>query len=85
MGSLDISAFRQAYQGDLLTPQDGEYQAALARWASQTVKPAGAVAYPKDEYEISAIVKFAVANKVQIAIKCECRRLNGDNHDLTSF
>lgn len=71
----DISAlpsyplFRQTFQGDLTLPSDSEYLSAIQRWSSWAQREAGLVAYVKNESDVSFTIKFAVKEKLELAIK----------------
>ena len=43
-----LSAFKQSFKGDIVTPDDAGYAEAIARWASNAERPARVVAFVKD-------------------------------------
>jgi len=57
------------FKGDLILPTDGTYKESLHRWSILAERPAGVVAFVRDEDDVSAAVKFAVEDKLEIAIK----------------
>lgn len=66
--------FKSTFKGDLILPSDTEYKASLARWSVLAERQAGIVAFVRDEQDVSAAIKFAVNQKIEIAIKGESDR-----------
>jgi FAD/FMN-containing dehydrogenase len=56
-------------QGDVPLPTDPQYQESIKRWSKLAEKPAGAVAFVRSDEDVSAVMKFAVNNNIDIAIK----------------
>jgi FAD/FMN-containing dehydrogenase len=56
-------------QGDIILPTDPEYQESIKRWSKLAEKPAGAVIFVRNDEDVSAVMKFAVNNDIDIAIK----------------
>ena len=72
MTFTDTQAFldlKDIVQGAILIPSDAEYGDALKRWSKLAEKPAEAVVFVKNNEDISAVIKFVVENKVDLAIK----------------
>ncbi|KAI0703678.1 FAD-binding domain-containing protein [Cerioporus squamosus] len=67
MSSFD--AFKAAFRGDLLTPSDTGYDAAIARWAKNAARKAAVVAFVKDAEDVSRAITYARQAKLPIAIK----------------
>lgn len=67
--SLNLSALAQAFKGDLVTPEQPEYAAAIARWASNSERNAKVVALVKDAQDVVAALKFARENGLPIAVR----------------
>jgi hypothetical protein len=57
------------FKGDLILPTDENYKESLKRWSVLAERPAGIVAYVKDEADVSAAVNFASQVGLEIAIK----------------
>ena len=64
--------FKSAFKGDLILPTDSNYQDDLKRWSVLAERPAGLVAFVKNEEDVSATLKFAVHAQVEIAVKGTC-------------
>ncbi|WVQ79135.1 hypothetical protein IAT38_001230 [Cryptococcus sp. DSM 104549] len=63
------TALAEQFKGDLLLPGDEGYDPGLKRWAATAERPAGLVAFVKDEKDIAAVLAFAKANRLEIAVK----------------
>jgi len=68
-GSEAYIQLKSIFKGDLILPTDGTYKESLERWSILAERPAGVVAFVRDEDDVSAAVKFAVEDKLEIAIK----------------
>lgn len=60
---------KAVFNGDLVLPGDSDYTESIARWAKNAERKARYVTFPKDTEAVSAIVRWAVANKVPLAVK----------------
>jgi FAD/FMN-containing dehydrogenase len=60
---------KSVFKGDLVLPTDNNYKESVKRWSILAERPAGVVAFVRDEGDVSAAVKFAVEAKLEIAIK----------------
>jgi hypothetical protein len=72
MESTGTEANRQLksiFKGDLVLPIDNNYKESVKRWSILAERPAGVVAFVRDEADVSAAVKFVVEAKLEIAIK----------------
>ncbi|KAA1469078.1 FAD-binding domain-containing protein [Dentipellis sp. KUC8613] len=65
----DYASFKQAFKGDLLTPEHPEYEKSLERWAANSQRRAAVVAFVKDADDISLALKYAREHKLPIAVK----------------
>lgn len=65
----DISSFQKSFKGDIVTPADADYPAAIARWASNAQRNAKIVAFVKDAEDVALAIKFAKDNKLSLAIR----------------
>jgi FAD/FMN-containing dehydrogenase len=66
----DISALKESFKGDIVTPGDAEYKAAIARWAVNAERDARVVAFVKDTDDVALALKYARSNNLQVAIRC---------------
>jgi FAD/FMN-containing dehydrogenase len=66
----DISTLKQSFKGDIVTPDDADYKAAIARWAVNAERPARVVAFVKDTDDIALALKYARSNNLQVAVRC---------------
>ncbi|KAI0249109.1 FAD binding domain-containing protein [Lactifluus subvellereus] len=66
----DISTLKQSFKGDIVTPDDADYKAAIARWAINAERRARVVAFVKDTDDVALALKYARTNNLQIAIRC---------------
>jgi hypothetical protein len=67
-----FSEFKSAFKGNLSYPTDSNYQDHLKRWSVLAERRAGLVAFVRDHEDVSAVVKFAVKARVEIAVKGTC-------------
>jgi hypothetical protein len=67
--SLAYAQLKSAFKGDFVLPSDEGYKDSLKRWSVLAEREAGVVAFVKDENDVAAAVKFAVSQKLEIAIK----------------
>ena len=65
-----LSAFKQSFKGDIVTPDDTGYTEAIARWAANAERSARVVAFVKDTNDVALALKYARTNDLQIAIRC---------------
>ena len=65
-----LSAFKQSFKGDIVTPEDDGYSEAIARWAANAERAARVVAFVKDTDDVALALKYARMNKLQVAIRC---------------
>ncbi|WVQ62461.1 uncharacterized protein L199_000601 [Kwoniella botswanensis] len=70
-------ALQGAFKGDLLLPSDDGYKQSLKRFAATAQKPAGLVAFLKDEGDIQAVLSFAKEENTEIAVKCGGHSVSG--------
>ncbi|KAI1854482.1 hypothetical protein JX266_000600 [Neoarthrinium moseri] len=70
-------------EGDVLVPGDAGYDDSLKRWSATSVKPAAAVARPKNASEASAIVKFATKNSVPLQVRGGGHNPSGESSAAT--
>jgi len=64
-----LSAFKQSFKGDIVTPDDAGYAEAIARWASNAERPARVVAFVKDTDDVALALKYARTNNLRVAIR----------------
>jgi FAD/FMN-containing dehydrogenase len=64
---------KSIFKGDLILPTDNNYKESVKRWSILAERPAGVVAFVRDEGDVSAAVKFAVEAKLEVAIKGKLR------------
>jgi hypothetical protein len=71
---------KSVFKGDLVLPTDDTYTESIKRWSVLAERPAGMVAFVKDEEDVAAAVRFGVERKMEIAIKGESMlsRLSSD-------
>ena len=66
----DISTLKESFKGDIVTPDDAEYKAAIARWAVNAERHARVVAFVKDTDDVALALKYARSNNLQVAVRC---------------
>jgi FAD/FMN-containing dehydrogenase len=64
-----LTTLSKAFKGDLVTPSDPDYAAAIARWATNANRNAKVVAFVKDSEDVALSLKFSQDNKLPLAIK----------------
>ena len=69
MSSAHFATFKASFEGDLVTPGDAGYDAAIARWAKNASRKAAVVAFVKDAEDVSRAIIYARQAKLPIAIK----------------
>ena len=67
--TINAEPLKSVIDGDLVLPGDPDYEAALHRWSSTAIRPAGLVAYPKTPEDVSHIVKFVTEHKYDLAVR----------------
>jgi FAD/FMN-containing dehydrogenase len=75
----DISNLRQSFKGDIVTPTDPGYEEAIARWVSNSARPARIVAFVKDTADVSLALKYARDNDLPVAIRCGGHSASGSS------
>ncbi|EKM51784.1 uncharacterized protein PHACADRAFT_150472 [Phanerochaete carnosa HHB-10118-sp] len=56
------------FKGDIITPDDEDYEHAITRWAVNAIRRARIVAYVRDAEDVSTALRYAQANGLKIAI-----------------
>jgi FAD/FMN-containing dehydrogenase len=72
-----LSEFKQSFKGDIVTPDDGGYAQAIARWAANAERNARVVAFVKNNNDVALALKYARANSLQVAIRCGGHNISG--------
>ena len=67
--AINVEPLKHVFGGDLVLPGDPDYDAALYRWSTSAVRPAGLVAYPKTPEDVSHLIKFATGHKYDLAVR----------------
>ncbi|TCD60114.1 hypothetical protein EIP91_010702 [Steccherinum ochraceum] len=65
----DFASFKKSFSGELVTANDPGYEAAIARWAKNSVKRARVVAFVKNSQDVAAALKYAKAAGLRVAIR----------------
>ncbi|KAG8906640.1 hypothetical protein FRB99_006428 [Tulasnella sp. 403] len=68
MSPSDFGAFRSALSGEVVRPGEDGYDLGIRRWSDNVQQPAQFVVFPKTNEDVSAAVKFATANNIEISI-----------------
>ena len=76
---------KSIFKGDLILPTDDNFKESIKRWSILAERPAGVVAFVRDEGDVSAAVKFAVEAKLEIAIKGKSRLLQSRVCEVSSL
>ncbi|RDB18319.1 6-hydroxy-D-nicotine oxidase [Hypsizygus marmoreus] len=69
MAEETFSVFKSTFKGDIVTPTDPDYEAAIARWACNAQRRAKIVAFVKDEADVALAIKYAKTSNLPIAIR----------------
>jgi FAD/FMN-containing dehydrogenase len=64
-----LSAFKQSFKGDIVTPDDAGYAEAISRWASNAERPARVVAFVKNTDDVALALEYARTNSLRVAIR----------------
>lgn len=70
--AADIDKLRSLLSGTdakVIAPTDDGYDKAIERWSKAAEKPAGVAIVPTDASQVSTIVKFAAAEKLDLAVR----------------
>lgn len=65
----DFQALQRSFKGDLVTPSDPAYGAAIARWARNAERRAAIVAFVKDAEDVALTIRYAKSQKLPIAVR----------------
>jgi FAD/FMN-containing dehydrogenase len=65
----DFATFKSEFKGDIVTPSDVDYQAAIARWAINAQRRAKVVAFVKDASDVVLAIRYARSHSLPIAIR----------------
>ncbi|EGO01574.1 hypothetical protein SERLA73DRAFT_103446 [Serpula lacrymans var. lacrymans S7.3] len=66
---MDFQLFQNSFTGDLVTPEDQEYAAAISRWAINSQRRAKIVAFVKSPEDVSLALDYARRTNLQVAIR----------------
>jgi hypothetical protein len=66
-----FNALKNIIEGDIIVPSDPTYDESLKRWSRLAEKEAGAVIFVKTNQDVSEVIKYAVSNSIDLAIKGE--------------
>jgi hypothetical protein len=85
--SLAYAQLKSVFKGELVLPSHEGYRDSLKRWSVLAERQAGVVAFVKDEDDVAAAVKFAVSEKLEIAIKGKFALMleNDAEHQVTGY
>jgi hypothetical protein len=64
-----FNALKNLIEGDIILPSDPTYDESLKRWSRLAEKEAGAVIFVKNNKDVSEVIKYAVSNNIDLAIK----------------
>jgi hypothetical protein len=64
-----FNALKNVIEGDIIVPSDSTYDESLKRWSRLAEKEAGAVIFVKSSEDVSEVIKYAVSNSIDLAIK----------------
>ncbi|KAG6907434.1 hypothetical protein DXG01_008899 [Tephrocybe rancida] len=64
-----FQTFKSQFKGDIVTPDDADYQKAIARWAVNAQRRARIVAFVKDEADVGLAIMYARSAGLPIAIR----------------
>ena len=56
-------------KGEVVTPGHPDYDASLSRWAKNTQRKAGLVAFVKDTEDVAAAISYAKAKNIPVAVR----------------
>ena len=68
----DFAPFKSSFNGDIVTSDDQDtalYEASIARWAFSAARRASIVTFPRDAAAIVQALKYARAQKLDLAVK----------------
>ncbi|KAJ2917522.1 hypothetical protein MD484_g2892, partial [Candolleomyces efflorescens] len=65
----DLTSLRRSVKGELVTPDDPGYDAAIARWAKNAERKARVVVFVKDAEDVVQSITFAKENNLPIAVR----------------
>jgi len=56
-------------RGDVVTPESPDYQEAIVRWATNSVRKAKFIVFVKDELDVATALKYAKQNTLPVAVR----------------
>ncbi|KAG6824886.1 hypothetical protein H0H87_010821, partial [Tephrocybe sp. NHM501043] len=65
----DFNAFKSSFKGDIVTPDDPDYQKAISRWAVNAQRRAKVVAFVKNAVDVGLAIAYARTSGLPIAIR----------------
>ena len=69
MSANNFATFKDAFLGDLVVPEDPDYEKAIARWALGAVRRAKIVAFVRGTADVALAIDYAKTNKLPIAVR----------------
>lgn len=69
LSDLSITRLKGSIKGDIVTPNDTSYTAAIARWSRLAERQAAAVVFVRDEDDVASAIKFAREHGLELAVK----------------
>lgn len=64
-----FAAFKASFQGDIVTPDHPDYEAAIKRWANNASRRAMIVAFVKNPTDVSLAISYARESGLPLAIR----------------
>jgi FAD/FMN-containing dehydrogenase len=74
---MTFDALRAKVKGDVVLPGDSGYDDALKRWSVNSQRKAGAVVFVRDAEDVSEALKYAKAEKLDVAVRGGGHHLSG--------
>jgi FAD binding domain len=65
----NLASFEQALKGDIVTPADADYPAAISRWALNAQQNAQIIAFVKDAEDVVLAINYARDSKLPLAVR----------------
>ena len=65
----DFPSFSKAFTGNIVVPGDADYEASIARWATNAQRNAKVVAFVRSPEDVALALAYAKSNNLPIAIR----------------
>jgi FAD/FMN-containing dehydrogenase len=73
----EVQQFRQAHQGDVITPEDQRYEQARRVWNAMIDKRPAVIVRPRHARDVTAAIALARTNRLPVAVRGGAHNISG--------